>query len=190
LRIRTLIVIFLFSINFTIFSQEGNETKRDEVDETKLSLTENANNTPELGNNTVGVRDYLVVVFVLILVIAALYFVLKVIKKVGGNRVGLDNDLIHVISTKALKGTTALHLVEVGNQVFLIGATDNSINPIAEITDKETRDMISLNLSSDNVPQTSFFQFFSDKLKSNNIEESSEQATPKVQTNKDKLDRY
>ena len=76
-------------------------------------------------------------------------FVLKFIKKVGGNRVGLDNDLIHVISTKMLKGTTALHLIEVGNQIFLIGATDNSINSIAEITDQESKDMVALNLSSD-----------------------------------------
>lgn len=191
MRIKFLL-LYIF-ITFSIFSQDNTAEKSgvERVDETTLIINDGGNNQPIINtDNTIGISDYLIVILVLLLVIGALYFVLRIVKKIGGNRIGLDNDLIHVISTKALRGTTALHLVEVGTQIFLIGATDSSINSIAEITEKESKDMISLNLSTDNVPQTSFFKNFTDKLNLNNKVYSRDKATPVINTNKDKLDRY
>lgn len=191
---RTKLFLFFFIlINLSLFTQENlSDGATDRVDETTLSMSTDsgANQSAVNVDNAIGIRDYLLVVFVLLFVIGALYFVLKIVKRVGGHRVGIDNDLIHVISTRALKGTTALHLVEVGRQIFLVGATDHSINSIAEITEKETKDMIALNLSADNVPQTSFFQFFTDKLKGGSVNSSQEEATPTIKTQKEKLDRY
>ena len=178
-------------ILFLIFTGIINSQER--VDETTLKInpdvTVNTPNTPTI--TTIGVRDYLVMIFVLIMVLALLYFVLKIVKIIGGNRIGLDNDLINVISTKALKGTTALHLVEVGKQVFLIGATDSSINSIAEITDKESRDAIVLESSGENSSSESFIQMLTKKLKKNNIQDTEETKAPiNVQSQKEKLNRF
>ncbi len=191
MRIKFLLCLIL--LNVLIFSQENTSENDGPIrfDETKLLINDGGNTPTNIDTtNTLGTQDLLPIIFVFIIVIGALYFVLKLIKKVGGNRIGLDNDLIHVISTKALKGTTALHLVEVGNQIFLIGATDSSVNSIAEITEKESKDMIALNLSTDNVPQTSFFKNFTDKLNLNNKVSGGDQATPTINTNKDKLNKY
>lgn len=190
MKVKLLIMFFLLSA--WLYCQER-------VDETTLLInsgqTKSSVGTQSVTDtiDVIGPTDYLVVVLVLILVIGALYLVLKFIRKVGGSRIGIDNDLIHVISTRALKGTTALHLVEVGNQIFLIGATDSSINTISEITDKESKDMIALNLSVDNLENRSFIQYFTDKLKKNNITNDGnqkEEATPDINTQRDKLDRF
>ena len=192
---RKFIFIFLLLIYSSVYAQNNESETTDNplrVDETtiKLSPQDGEGNPNVTISNGVGLRDYLIVIVVLILVIGLLYVVLRIIKKIGGNRIGLDNDLIHVLSTKALKGTTALHLIEVGKQVFLIGATDSSINVISEITEKETKDMISLNISSDNVPQTSFFKNFTDKLNTNNSLDSLKQASSTIKTNRDKLEKF
>lgn len=186
-----LLFILLFVCSFFVFSQER-------VDESTLLIngaeeTNQIQNQDSLNNNELlGTTDYLVVVLVLVFVIIALYFVLKFIKKIGGSRLGIDNDLIHILSTKALKGTTALHLVEVGNQIFLIGATDTNINAISEITDQESKDMISLNLSVDNEDNKTFMQFFTDKLNKNStiIDENDSESAPDIKTQKEKLDRF
>lgn len=190
MKIKLLFLFLLLSI-FQGFTQER-------VDESTL-LINNPEDTaltqgqaPVDNNELLGTTDYLVVVLVLILVIVALYFVLKFVKKIGGSRLGIDNDLIHILSTKALKGTTALHLIEVGNQVFLVGATDTSINAISEITDQESKDMISLNLSVDNEENKTFMQFFTDKLNKNStvVKDNELEATPDLKTQKEKLDRF
>ena len=181
-----LFIILLIFISISIYSQER-------VDESTLKIGTEAvaptPNTPII--TTVGIRDYLVMIFVLIMVIILLYFVLKVVKKLGGARLGIDNDLINVLSTKALKGTTALHLVEVGSHIFLIGATDGSINRIGEITDKESKDAIVLQSSTENNSTESFIQILTNKLKKGNIQsESEDQAPSEVQSQKEKLDRF
>ena len=181
------ILLLLFFLSLVhINSQER-------VDETTLKInpdvTVPAPDTPTI--TTIGVQDYLVMIFVLIMVLGLLYFVLKIIKKIGGNRIGLDNDLINVISTKALRGTTALHLVEVGKQVFLIGATDSSINSISEITDKESRDAIILESSGETHTSESFISMLTKKLKKVNVQSTEEEEAPtSVQSQKEKLDRF
>lgn len=197
LKVKFLIILLFLTIN--IYSQnsdvaeiaEDDEIER--IDETTLQI--NAEGTPRpvvtVEDNPIGITDYLVVVLVLVVVLIALYFVLKLIRKIGGSRIGIDNDLIHVISTRALKGTTALHLVEVGKQIFLIGATDTSVNSIAEITEQETKDMIALNLSVDNTENKTFVQFFAEKLQNLNGSTGQEQAKkPDLKTQKEKLDRF
>lgn len=179
------------------FSQEegsvpDNANKTKTESEYKIN-SQNESSSPQNVNDvpSVGAKDYLTVVFVLVLVIILLYAVLKVIKRVGGSRIGLDNDQIKVLSTKVLKGSTALHLVEVGSQVFLIGATDNSINSISEITDKETLDTIKLESTQEEGLTNSFLGLFNKKLKNTLVnEEATSEAINNVQINREKLDKF
>ncbi len=186
-------MLFFIILSFCLSAQESaTQTDQGTTTENNLAINSTGDNNPNpiSVDGGIGLQDYLVVIFVLILVIGALYGVLKVIKRVGGTRFGVDNDLIHILSTKTLKGTTALHLIEVGKQIFLVGATDHSINSIAEITEQETKDMIALNLSAEDVKHKTFFQYFSEKLKENRLSNDGDQATTSLKTNKDRLEKF
>lgn len=188
MRLKLIAVIFVI-ISGALYSQENS----DNLDESTYKITTEAEN-PQEGSSSggnIGLRDYLSVLFILVLVIGALYFVLRILKKVGAGRIGLDNDEIKVLSTKVLKGTTALHLVEVGNQVFLIGATDSSVNAISEITDKESKDSIILNSTQDEGTGQSFIKLLTDKLKKTNSHSvDSEEASVSIKSQREKLDRF
>ena len=53
-----------------------------------------------------------------------------------------QNDLIRVLGSRVLSGNRALHLVELGRSVFLVGAAESGINLISEIKDQETLDRL------------------------------------------------
>ncbi len=49
-----------------------------------------------------------------------------------------------MLGSRSLAGNRALHLVEVGSSVYLVGASDGGVELIAEITDKESLDSLRL----------------------------------------------
>jgi len=183
-------------LGFSLLSISSQEVSEKEISEKDFPITRDQNAvTPTPGTApNVPIADYLNVILVLVVLIVILYFVLRFLKKVGGNRTGLDNDQIKVLSTKILKGTTALHLVEVAGQVFLIGATDSNITGIGEITDKEALDSIDLEATSDVGFQAPFLKIFTDKLKNisrNSIsEEANDIESNNLKTKREKLEKY
>lgn len=112
---------------------------------------------------SIKTSDYIRMIFIFIFVLVLLWFVLKFLKKMSGIR-GLDDGQIEVLSTKALRGTAALHLVEVGAQVFLVGASESSVNLISEITDKDTVDGIRLKKETEKPVTKNFLQMFSENF--------------------------
>lgn len=93
--------------------------------------------------DTFGLRDLLRMVLVLGLVVVAIYGVFHILRR--SSRVsGSDDDLISVLGSRALPGNRSLHLVEVGRQVFLVGASERSVELVAEIGDQESLDEIRL----------------------------------------------
>ncbi len=202
MKVKLLLLLTLFTFStLIIFAQEEQTPpgEYEKVDETTFKI----NSTLDSEDGVAGERnavpavaftDYLRVVLILVFVIIVLYFVLRFLKKVGGNRIGLDNDQINVLSTKVLKGNTALHLVEVGTQVFLIGATDSSVNGISEITDKESIDIIKLESSKDEGLTQSFVQMFSNKMKKkdsgNSVDQASSNPLNNINIDKEKLNKF
>jgi flagellar protein FliO/FliZ len=61
-----------------------------------------------------------------------------------GNPRFQGNSLISVISTQNLQGNRALHLVEVGNEVFLIGSSEGGVELVGKLEDQETLDQVKL----------------------------------------------
>lgn len=101
---------------------------------------------PEVNVSAIGFSDLIRTIIVLLLVIGAIYVVLLILKKFSTS--GIDgSSLINIVGSKGLMKDSAVHLLEVGNQVFLIGSGNSSVNLISEITDRETIDNIRLNLS-------------------------------------------
>lgn len=91
----------------------------------------------------VSAWDFVRMLLVLALVVAAIYVVLWLLRRRTGRRVQ-ENDLIKVLGSRALAGTRSLHLVEVGTRIYLVGSADGGVDLISEITDPESRDSLRL----------------------------------------------
>lgn len=152
-----------------LFAQEkpagtsGNAAKasataeKEETDETKLLLdpgaepgTDAVNQNAARGAVRSGDRistftfwDFVRMILILAAVVAAIYLIFRILKKKSSPRLQ-DADLFKVLSTQVIANNRSLHLVEVGRQIFLVGAAENAVNLISEIADKETLDEIRL----------------------------------------------
>jgi flagellar protein FliO/FliZ len=114
----------------------------------------------------VGFGDFLRVILVLGVVIVLIYAFVWLLRKFSGVKVE-GSDIIHLLSTRPLKGDSALHLVEIGSRVFLVGSSSGSVNLISEIDDQESIDDIRLNAAK--VPAAvsgGFAKLFRDKFSS------------------------
>ena len=97
--------------------------------------------------SSVGAADLLRVLVVLAGVIAVIYLLVYFLKRfspMAENR----EEQISLLATRHLKKDSSLHIIEVGNQMFLIGSGSNTVSIISEITDQETKDRIHLDASS------------------------------------------
>jgi len=145
-----------------VSAQEATEetnTQTEAVDETTLTIntTETVvEGEPDVNVSAIGLSDLIRTILVLLLVIAAIYAVLYLLKKFSTSSID-GSSLIKVVGSKGLMKDSAVHLLEVGNQVFLVGTGNSSVNLISEITDQETIDNIRLNLSSGNQESTGTF---------------------------------
>jgi len=92
---------------------------------------------------SLGAWDYIQMVLVLALVIAGIYLLFYFLKRAGGPK-HQENSLIGVLSTKVLQPNRAIHLVDVGGQLYLVGTSENSVNLVSAIEDKEAVDEIRL----------------------------------------------
>ncbi len=160
-----------------VFGQEEAETPVETIDETTLvlNLTEDeTEGNEDISVQPIGLGDLFRTIFVLVLVLGAIYAVLLIIKKFSVSTID-GSSLIKVVGSKAIMKDSAVHLLEVGNQVFLVGSGSNSINLISEITDKETIDNIRLNLPKENkVKKGSFSSLVSGYLGNANRKKTEE----------------
>jgi len=149
-----LLLIFVLLTGFS-FAQELSSPDKSEnkiVDETSLILfPDETQGLAADGNNqqsdpapaSVGMADLVRVVFVLIAVIIVIYMLIYFLKRFTPLAEN-EEDQISLLATRHLKKDSSLHIVEVGNQIFLIGSGTNSVSLISEITDKETLDKLHL----------------------------------------------
>jgi flagellar protein FliO/FliZ len=116
------------------------------TDESALLLEEEAagDASPEISPLTsFGVWDFLRMILVLVMVVGLIYGVFHFIKKAGAPR---DSGMrfIRVLETRPLAGNRHLHLVELGNEVLLVGSAENGVSLVAQVSDRETIDSIQL----------------------------------------------
>ena len=93
--------------------------------------------------SSVGVADLVRVIIVLAGVVALIYLLVYFLKKFSP-LAETEEEQIGILATRHLKKDSSLHIIEVGNQVFLIGSGSNNISLISEITDQETLDKLHL----------------------------------------------
>jgi flagellar biosynthetic protein FliO len=139
-------------MNFSLYAQEVSEPTEEAVtaiDETTLVINNEAAagaNNQGVNVQAIGLSDLIRTIVVLLLVIGAIYAVMYILRKFSTNTID-GSSLIKVVGSKGLMKDASVHLLEVGNQVFLVGSGSSSVNLISEITDQETIDNIRLNLS-------------------------------------------
>ena len=86
---------------------------------------------------------------ILAAVVGVIYLIFWLLRRGSGKKIQ-ENNLIHVLGSRSLAGNRALHLVEVGTSVYLVGASDGGVELIAEITDKESLDSVHLKAAEQN----------------------------------------
>jgi flagellar protein FliO/FliZ len=96
-------------------------------------------------------------ILILAAVVGLIYLLFWVLRKGTGRRIQ-NNDMIRVLGSRSLSGSKALHLVEVGASVFLVGASDGGVELISQITDKESLDAVHLKAAEQRPAQRRTFQ--------------------------------
>jgi flagellar biogenesis protein FliO len=91
----------------------------------------------------VSTWDFVRMLIILAAVVLVIYLLFWLLRRGAGKKIQ-ENDLIRVLGSRGLAGNRALHLVEVGTSVYLVGASDGGVQLIAEVTDKESLDSVRL----------------------------------------------
>ncbi len=107
--------------------------------------------------SAVSTWDFVRMLLILAVVVVAIYLLVALLRRGSKKRVR-ENDLIHVLGSRTLAGTRALHLVEVGTAIYLIGSSDGGVELIAEIADKESVDGLRLRAAEQAPPARRTFQ--------------------------------
>lgn len=94
----------------------------------------------------VSTWDFVRMLIILAGVVGVIYLLFWVLRRSSGKKIQ-ENDLIRVLGSRGLAGNRALHLIEVGGCVYLVGASDGGVQLISEITDKESLDSLRLKVA-------------------------------------------
>lgn len=138
--------------NGDLETTESTSTQSTAVDESTLVLGEPE---PDSGGavsvSPFSFWDLVRMIVVLAAVVAIIYAIFFFLKKAGNGKYS-NSEQIRVLGTRTLPGNRSVYLVQVGVQVFMLGAGGDSVTMLSEITDKETVD--SLILAGAEAPET------------------------------------
>ena len=89
----------------------------------------------------VGTWDFVRMFVILALVVGCIYGLFWLLRR-GSRPKSPENEMIRLLGSRSLAGNRALHLVEVGRDIYLVGSAENGVNLVAEVKDQETIDAI------------------------------------------------
>jgi len=147
--LKKITLLFVILALFTVITINSTAQETEEIREEDLLFEEEGEPAPEgtaENLNAFTAWDFVRMILILVAVIAVIYIIFFFLKRSGKTNFQ-ENNLFRIISSVSLSGNRALHLVKVGNQLFLVGSGENSVSLVSEITDKESVDEIQLKLS-------------------------------------------
>ncbi len=100
-----------------------------------------AGRDPGAAGGVVSTGDFIRMVVVLAAVLGAIYLLFRLIRRGAAGRHG-NSELIAVLGSRSLGGNRSLHLVRAAGGYYLVGAGDQAVNLVAEITDPERLDLL------------------------------------------------
>lgn len=95
------------------------------------------------GGSTIWV--FFRMVFVLIVVVICIYFVMNFMKKKMGGGITEDDMFLRKVAAISIAPGKSVQIVTLLEHAYLLGVTENSIDLLGEITDKELVDAMNLN---------------------------------------------
>ncbi|MBR4463142.1 MAG: flagellar biosynthetic protein FliO [Treponema sp.] len=170
-----LVLLFLLLSGPLVFAQQAENTNSKQLPQNTTAESSQAqsdnsdmfsnwnqtvNQVPADSPSTLGL--FVRMVLVLALVVAAIYGLMKVLKK--GMKIGNDDNdpFLRRVSQVTLGPGKSVQIVTLFNHAYLVGVTDSSVNLLGEISDKELVD--SMNLYSDQHANVSKPRSFADIL--------------------------
>ena len=162
--------VLLFVSQIAIFAQDASEAslqtqvaQTESVDSASPSQPWNWNDAgyaqEPRQSSTFGL--FVKMVFALAVVLALAYLVVRFLKRTT-NAGGGDDPFLRQVAHLPLSAGKSVDIVTIVDKAFVLGVTDNSVNLIGELTDKELID--SLNLYSDKNDNTKRPRSFADVL--------------------------
>lgn len=153
----SLLCVFAFSQDSRDETNLSMQTQGDEIsapsipDESTLriggvSSSENSSSegaSQNRGGSTIWV--FLRMVFVLIVVVICIYFVMNFMKKKMGGGITEDDIFLRKVAAISIAPGKSVQIVTLLEHAYLLGVTENSIDLLGEITDKELVDAMNLN---------------------------------------------
>ena len=141
-------IIYLLPQGFAVTNPSSKTNKHSVKNINKLTdgLGQNKKNAKNQDIGIGGLGTFVETLIILALFVVGIYGIFRFIQKKRGGGFG-SPAVIKVISSTGLGGNRMLQIVEVGSKIFLIGVTDNTINLLSEIDDKETIDWLRLEYS-------------------------------------------
>lgn len=147
---------FAFSQDSQFESDSSAETQSQEIssssipDESTLRIgvasTENPSSetaSRNAGGSTIWV--FFRMVFVLIVVVICIYFVMNFMRKKMDGGITEDDTFLRKVAAISLAPGKSVQIVTLLEHAYLLGVTENSIDLLGEITDKELVDAMNLN---------------------------------------------
>jgi len=92
----------------------------------------------------VSTWDFVRMLLILACVIGVIYVLFWLLRRGTGRGRVQESDLIRLLGSRGLSGNRALHLVEVGSSIYLVGSSEGGVELVAEITEKESLDSVRL----------------------------------------------
>lgn len=151
-----------------LYAQESPAPTTTPVDEKSLTFTDAPAAPPGAAapaqvTGDLTIWDFLRMFLILAAVIGMIYGFILFLRKLSGQQ-NPSNAAIKVLSTHILSGNKALYLVEIGNEILLVGAGDSSVNLIKVLSDQETIDSLRLASSQSRPAPKGQFLFFLKKF--------------------------
>ncbi len=116
------------------------------LDKAPAGNTENEQSSAGSSLPGIGFGDFLRMIIVLGFVILMIYGFIWLLRRFSGQK-GSFEDVIDVVSTRPLKGDSALHIVEIGGKMYLLGSGSSGVSLLTEITDEDSINQIKLSVS-------------------------------------------
>ena len=152
---KKIVLVFLISAFAVLFltAQEADSAAANSAPvsgakqlESELPIVDTGTNQAvETAEQTGSVWFFIRLILILILVIACIYAIVWLLRKSGNPKFAPDPYLKKVASLNLAPGKS-VYIVSTPTQAFMIGVTDNSVNKIGEITDKDLIDMMNINV--------------------------------------------
>ncbi|HOV62429.1 MAG TPA: flagellar biosynthetic protein FliO [Spirochaetia bacterium] len=168
------------------WAQEAGKGATPQVDERSLVINDTDDvpaadtATGQTGSlSTVSAWDFVKMILVLICVVAAIYGLFHVLRKMSGQKYP-QNNILQVVSALQLPGKKSMYILRVGKEFYALGTAENSVTLLGRVEDKETIDEIILQETERPAVKQSFLEVFSRILRRRGDTEGLKSEDPEV----------